>query len=1190
MPRISVVVPIYNVEAYLDPCLRSIARQTFEDLEVIVVDDGSTDGSAAIAQRWVEKDPRFRLISQPNGGLGNARNTGADAAKGEFLAFVDSDDVLPRRAYQLLIESLDRTGSDFATGNVHRFSRTGTRQAPFLAKAFTQTRPKAHVTDFRPLLLDRIVPNKLWRRSFWDAQGFRFPEGMLHEDIPVVLPAHFAAKSVDVIADPVYLYRVREGGALSITQRRAEEKALSDRVTAVEHVSEWLRKHGPRGAKRWYEESVVAEDLRYYVNVLDAADDHYRALFLDRVNHFLDRAHKGIYAPLRAVERLKWHLVRTRRMPELLEVLRFQKEDLADTPPVQIRGKWYGDYPFRTDPELNIPLSVFRLDTELELTAQVEDMRWEGGKLRLEGYAYVAGVGAPERDSQTVSFTALRPGPLQRVRLRTSTKRWGAETVERPDAMAKAKQSSVDLTWSGFTAEADPTDLRIAGRWLAGTWELYPMVRAGRVKRRRVSKLMVAGPVAMSAVDIPVGGDDVLVKAAPTWRGGIAVDVLRRWAAVRGHGLADGVLELSGDIRLPAGSKATLELVRRGDERTLAFPLAVEGGRFSARLPLADLQLTAPPGAHDTGLEAGDVPMGLEDDRIVWDMEAVEGGRRHQVVLPASVRHDAWPFDGGELALVRTRSGNAALAERSPRTVVTSASWTGDAVLELAGRLASGAAVQELLLVASEGFEQIAFPMECDVDSGRFIARVAPAHIDSLAGDLPLPEDTWGLYTRPAGTAAEITPVVLDQALYERLPLGARVGQKQFALGATRDERAIIGAESDLDDGERGPYHQRRLRETLYRPGRSEPLRDAVVYTSFGGRQYADSPRAIHEELVRRGAPLEHLWAVQDGAYRVPDSASPLRADSREHHEALARARYVVTNDYLPEWFERRPDQVCLQTWHGTPLKRIGPGAADVRMATPRFQRQWEQQVANWQHVVSPNRFSTPILREAYAIDGEILETGYPRTDMLARADRHAACAEVRRRLGVPEDARVVLYAPTFRDHIVDRRGRYRLDVKLDVEQLRSAAGDDTVVLFRKHPYVAGTVPVDPSGFVRDVSSYPDGTELLLAADVLVTDYSSIMVDFANTGRPMLFYAYDLDAYEEEIRGFNVDYAATVPGPVLRKTGELGEALRDVDAVAAEYAQRYEAFAASFCEYDDGRATERVVDRVFAEVVAGVAK
>ena len=229
--------------------------------------------------------------------------------------------------------------------------------------------------------------------------------------------------------------------------------------------------------------------------------------------------------------------------------------------------------------------------------------------------------------------------------------------------------------------------------------------------------------------------------------------------------------------------------------------------------------------------------------------------------------------------------------------------------------------------------------------------------------------------------------------------------------------------------------------------------------------------------------------------------------------------------------------------------------------------------------MLSPNRFSTPILRRAYAIEGEMLETGYPRVDVLAgRRSRRARARRCARRLGIPEGARMVLYAPTYRDHVVDRRGRYRLDLQLDLERLRAAVGDDTVILFRKHHYVVDTVPATADGFVRDVSSYPDGTELMLAADVLITDYSSMMVDFANTGRPMLFFTYDLDAYADEIRGFYLDFvgysaraAAADDGRGRRRTARpRGRAYRA--------RARYAAFRQTFCELDDGHAASRVVD------------
>ncbi len=1174
------MVPIYNVERYLHDCLESVVRQTVEDFEVIMVDDGSTDGSAAIAQQYAAADPRFRLISQPNGGLGNARNTGAAAATGEYLVFLDSDDALPRTAYALLLGALEQSGSDFATGNVHRLTPMGTHQARFLARTFERTRLKTHVKRFRPLLADRIVPNKLWRRSFWEEHGLRFPEGVLHEDIPVVVPAHFMARSVDVVSEPVYYYRIREGGSedLSITQRRAERRALEDRLDAVEHVSRFLAQKRDRRGKRWYDASVVADDLRYYLNVLDLADDEYRAVFMERVNAFLDGVGSHAYRRVPSIDRLKWHLVRRRLLRELLEVLRFQKEELEDTPPVRKGRHWYGDFPFREDERLKIPRRVYQLDHDFTIASRIDDLRWDGSALELSGWVFIPGIGAPERDTQRVAVKALRPGRLQRVRLRlpTSGVRLRTTPTHRPDVTGIAQQRTSDLAWSGFSATLDPRRLRRLGRWREGTWELYVTVQAGSARRRRWR--FVFNPVRpLRAVELPAP-DGVAIRAAPTPTAEVAVHVRKHRATIVEARMVDGVLELEGKLHAPAGDESKLRFLRPDRSSRHDVALEVQGGRFTARVAPSDLPSHVEP--------LFDPHSGEREDGIHWEIYLAAGdSRRQRVELATGTREAVWERGDEEIALVRTVQGDASLVIRSARATITAARWSEDGDLDVEGvaRLPGGGAA-ELLLVAGIDLAQRAFPVDIDPATGRFAARLTPARIPTLAGVLPIGRGRWEVALRRAGAEDRGTPVMLDEGLYEQLPLTTVVNHKPFNLGVTEGGHALLVVERDHEPDERGPYHQRRLRETVYAARRTEPLRDAVVYSSFRGRQYSDNPRAIHSELVRRGVALEHLWVVRDGMYRVPDGATALREGSREHLDALATARFVVDNDHFPEWFTRRPDQVCLQTWHGTPLKRLGFDVSEIQGTVRSFGRNWDEQVDNWQYVLSPNRFSTPILRKAYAIHGEMLETGYPRNDALAGADREAATRALRTRLGLPEGKRVVLYAPTYRDHVIDNRGRYRLDLHLDIGALRRAVGDDTIVLFRKHHYIADAVPTTSDGFVRDVSSYPDGTELMLAADVLVTDYSSMMFDFANTGRPMLFFTYDLDTYEEEIRGFYFDFAAKSPGPLLRTTAQLAEALRDLEGMRAEYEPRYREFRDTFCELDDGGAAARVVDRVFAGV------
>ena len=1167
MARVSVVVPIYNVEDYLGECLDSLLEQSFGDFEVVMVDDGSTDGSHAIAEEYASRDTRFRLIAQANAGLGAARNAGADAASGEFLMFLDSDDLLARNALRTLVGSLDETGSDFATGNVLRFNRGGSSQAPFVAKAFPRTRPKTHITKFRGLLYDRIAPNKLFRRSFWDRHGFAFPVGVTHEDIPVILPAHFLARSVDVISEPVYLYRARETGGLSITQRRLEPKVLMDRLAAVTHVSRFLGRHPlRRRAKRWYDASVVAEDLRYYLNVLPFADEAYRQLFLDEVNGFLRTAHRRAIEPLVAIERVKWELVRLRRMDELLEVIRFQREDLRERVPIEEGGRFYGDYPYFGDAAVGVPNRAYELRQELTLTAYVHRVRWENERAHVDGAAYITGVGAPASGSQHVKLVALRAGrfklwrrlrrrvPWLGIRIRT-------EEVQRPELTAMVRQQLADLSWAGFRASVGA---RALGRLRFGRseeWELYAQVRAGRVTRRTV-RFRIFSSLPARGADL-ARPDGSLLRVAPGPGQRLNIELRRRWGMVREFGGAEGRIELRGELHGIGAGK--LELVRRDGDRiieTKAYPLEVAGGAFSVSLPAADL-VAADTAEHDVEDES-------DEQGVRWEAFLAGAGRR-TLALAEDIGVASWPVGDLEVALHRTFAGDAVLVARRPQPVATTAEWQGDGALSLTLRSDAGDALEVGVWAPASG-TIVTWPAQ----GGE--ARLALAAIPTMGRPVPLREGTWHLVARAPGAATHV-PVALSGSLVAELPLTTVVDGKRFTLGAMGGERGAIVVSRALPDDQRGGYHQRRLRTTWYPERRGAPLRDAVVYASFEGRQVSDSPRAIFDELVRREAPLEHLWVVRDGMARAPEGATLVREGSAEHYDALATARYVVANEDFPAWFERRPDQVAVQTLAGTPFKQVGLDVENAHPTQKRFEGAWHGTSAQWQHVLSPSTFATPILRRAFAIEGELHETGSPRADLLAAPGLEERSRALRARLGLPDDRRVVLYAPTFRDHIVDHRGRPRIDLHLDIERLRAIAGDDVVVLFRKHHLVFDPAPATPDGFVRDASGFGDGAELLLAADVLVTDYSSLLFDFALTGRPAVLFAHDLETYRDDVRGLYLDPERDVPYPLVRTTDELGETLRSLAPPDLT------AFRERYCDLDDGAATARAVDAIFGRAV-----
>ena len=349
-----------------------------------------------------------------------------------------------------------------------------------------------------------------------------------------------------------------------------------------------------------------------------------------------------------------------------------------------------------------------------------------------------------------------------------------------------------------------------------------------------------------------------------------------------------------------------------------------------------------------------------------------------------------------------------------------------------------------------------------------------------------------------------------------------------------------------------------------------------VVYHSFEGR-FSDSPRAIHTALEASSASIDHIWLTRDGHDdQFPADVELLRYASPECIAALESCDLLVANTHTDFDWVKGAGTKYLQTWHGTPLKRIH---WDVLWAPEGRLERLQGDVDRWDVLLSPNAVSTPLLRRAFRYDRELLETGYPRNDVLSGPDRDEIRARTREALGVADGQTAVLYTPTWRDDMVFDEGGKAFGLGFDAARLADDLGENHVLLLRLHRMLgAQAAPQHPS--VRDVSALPEVSDLYLAADVMVTDYSSTMFDFGVTGKPMLFFTYDLDDYRDRLRGFYFDLEDVAPGPLLATAEELTEALRDLPAVAAAHADRYARFRERFCHLEDGHATDRVVERL----------
>ncbi len=320
-PAVSVLVAVYDVGAYLAPCLDSLAAQTLTDLEILVIDDGSTDGSAALLDEWVSRHEHCRVVHVANGGLGSARNLGLAGARGDYVAFVDGDDMVPARAYEVMLAAARAGGADVVTGRVERFD--GSRVWPSRLQQLAWPAPETGTTLRRSpsLLYDYVAWNKLYRREFWESHALRFPEGILYEDIPVTIPALFHARRIDTLDETVYRWRRRDDGTRSITDRMTDLRNLADRFSSVRSAWEFLRESGEPALSDAYGGNVLRHDARLFLDVLPLADAEFRTRYLDLVGAFLTDVGPRVRAGLAPYDRARYALVRRRRLAALLALL-----------------------------------------------------------------------------------------------------------------------------------------------------------------------------------------------------------------------------------------------------------------------------------------------------------------------------------------------------------------------------------------------------------------------------------------------------------------------------------------------------------------------------------------------------------------------------------------------------------------------------------------------------------------------------------------------------------------------------------------------------------------------------------------------------------------------------------------------------------------------------------------------------
>lgn len=361
--------------------------------------------------------------------------------------------------------------------------------------------------------------------------------------------------------------------------------------------------------------------------------------------------------------------------------------------------------------------------------------------------------------------------------------------------------------------------------------------------------------------------------------------------------------------------------------------------------------------------------------------------------------------------------------------------------------------------------------------------------------------------------------------------------------------------------------------------------KNKVVFNSSLGKSYAGNPKYIYEHLVKKGDDLtwDIVWFYENTPYEIPGRCRQVRYGRMRYLYEMATAKVWIFDSRQPEFLIRRKNTCYIQTWHGTPLKKLALDMEAVFMADEgdlqTYKEKFAKNAHTWDCLISQNAFSSRIFCRAFDFHGEMLEIGYPRNDILFRENHKESIAARKKKLGLPQDKKILLYAPTWRDDEYSGNQKYDFRPQISFSMLQKELGKDYVMIVKYHYLIMDAVDWSQyEGFVYAFDQSCDIAELYLVADMLITDYSSVMFDFSLLKRPMFFYVYDLEKYQNRLRGFYFDLEKEAPGPLSKTTGQLIQDIRTYRA--EEYRERYRRFSEKYNSADDGNAAEKIRRRI----------
>lgn len=1146
--RVSVIIPIYNVQEFLEACVESVLSQTINDmplsdgyernLQIILVDDGSTDDSASIAKDYAEKYDNIQYQYEENQGLGHARNYGCTFAEGDYIIFLDSDDIVPPDAYRLMYNAAVKNNSDLTIGAVQRFNSKGCWGSNIHNIAFSGTDLVSHITKNHALFYDTTSWNKLILRSFWEEHQFAFPEGILYEDIPVTIPMHFLANNVSIVREVCYLWRVREGISKSITQATDDLKNLNDRLSVMGMVDQFFKENvtDPELFKvkdlKW-----LVIDLMIFVNKLKSMEKEDSQELIAGLNAYInENISPDAFNGLNEFEKLKYKYLMENNFEQLINIMNFEFEDLKHATLTSKDSHIFMKVPstiFGTS-----SLCVDKYIKEGSILRYLQKVSFEKSGIIISGFAVIPGLKNDTKDSCQYSFYLMNCNTRKTIPL-------------------EYKLVPIDNIGSFNIKFGECVSYDNAGYQITIPYKAI-MNNPDFVGPNRIMATFTQNGITHSFY---VGKAKKDVRIA-----------------------SDSKAKMRGENYFSFGYDYSNELIIH------IFPVKYRFEKIyidNNKLCLDSKENLGALYMHydkDSINAEKNIPFDFDSDKNIYSIPMDnllynQGQIQYEDKSPAVFRWKRFvtlTSDNGQCLVNTLRDYYFDIKKVDNISVISDIKDRQNHLFLTTELYGSGlskkipsSAVLYFKDSVSETPEAI-FESSCSIKNGKVFAGFQ----FSLANETL----TKNLYqgTHDFYIDYKFEDTTITTSLYINDSFEYSYSSKLYDYRVYRSKYGTLRVLSNMkwSKKENSAAKRAKLAKTRYKLLRHLPIKkNRIIFESMWGSKYSCNPRYLYEYIDKNHPEYECIWSLSDEHIPINGNGKRVRRLSLKYLYYLATSKYFVNNVNFHPHYVKRPGQIEIQTMHGTPLKTLGldvPG--DFK--TKKQEDDYIERCNRWDYLTVQSDFVADISKQCFLFKKEFIKAGYPRTDILYTKNNAEDITALKKKMGLPLDKKVILYAPTW-------RLKNSFDLMLDLESFKASLSDDYILILRLHHFsVAGWTQPEKDDFIYDFSMYDSVEELYLVSDLLITDYSSVMFDYSILDRPIILFTYDMEEYQEKLRGLYIDIEADKPGPILYTSRDVEKAIVNLDETEKNFKSFRDSFRKKFIHYECADSAKKIFETV----------